>query len=219
MKKHIQLTSGRAIDEIHKAQSIIEYMQALSDKFEEEGILRDYKRGCIPNQKKSKPLEINKAGLADKNPSKWIQTRKPLKIDNEFKGKLKNLANEIERDNKTHDKEVHSYQAIKTLCDQEKVKICKGCGSINCALWETLARKSKHLSKFLGDCDGVPAKFGNLSKFTPKYISETKGKQQTTTSSPPANTVIPDMNMEDFQTSPKIIAPVANYASVAIRSH
>ena len=64
MKNYIQLTCGQAIDEIHKAKSITEYMQALSEKFEKEGILRDYKRGYIPNQK-TKPLEVNKTGWAD----------------------------------------------------------------------------------------------------------------------------------------------------------
>ena len=88
-------------------------------------------------------MEVNESRLAEKKQSNWASIKKPLKTDNEFKAKLKKLATEIAQDKNTHDKEVQSYQAIKTLCVQEKVKICKGCGSINCALWTAMKKTKK----------------------------------------------------------------------------
>ena len=51
MKNTILLTSGQALANIHEAKPLREYMESLTEKFTEEGIIRDYKRGHIPNHK------------------------------------------------------------------------------------------------------------------------------------------------------------------------
>ena len=70
--------------------------------------------------------------------------KKSLKDDNEFKVKLREIANERANDPTTHDLEVYKDQAIKKLCEKEKVKACRGCGSINCHLWMIQALKDKN---------------------------------------------------------------------------
>ena len=123
---------------------------------------------------------MNEARVTDKKQSNWASIKIPLKTDNDFKAKLKKLATDIAQDKATYDKEVFSYQAIKTMCTQEKVKICKGCGGINCALWAGM-KKAKNLPRFLGKCDGTPAKFNDLSKFANEFIPTQKNKKDVTT--------------------------------------
>ena len=196
MKNYIQLTSGTALNEIHTAKSITEYMQTLTDKFEEKGILRDYKRGCIPAHKKSKPIEANKVSLDNKTSgdtkSRWKKVRKSIKEDNDFKKKLKDLANEIAKDTTKHDNVVYKEQAIKNLCEQEKVRACRGCGSINCYLWRAEALKDKNPKENFGSCNGIAAKFGDLSKyaneFIPKQVQGPKGNHATAAVKPATET-------------------------------
>ena len=91
--------------------------------------------------------------------------KKSLKDDNEFKIKLREVADEIAKDTTTHDLEVYKDQAIRKLCEKEKVRACRGCGSINCHLWRMQALKDKNPKENMGSCKGIAAKFGDLTKY------------------------------------------------------
>ena len=174
MKDTILLTSGQALANIAEAKPIRSYMEELTTIFTNEGNIKDYKKGCIPNNvPKEKPIETN---VADINSRLWTKTKVSHTTENAFLVKLKTLATEIAQNPVSHDKEIYSYQAIKTLCKQEKVKICKGCGGINCAIWAGL-KKDKNLPRFLGKCDGTPTKFNDLSKFANEFIPTHKDKK------------------------------------------
>ena len=166
MKNTILLTSGQALANITEAKPIITYMEQLTTIFTDEGNLKDYKEGCIPNNiPKERPIETNAANVIS---NLWIKTKVSHREENAFLAKLKTLANEIAQNPVSHDKEIYSYQAIKTLCKQEKVKICKGCGGINCVIYSQLKKK------FLGKCNGEAAKFGNLKNFANEFNPKMK---------------------------------------------
>ena len=84
-----------------------------------------------------------------KTDPEWSKLKKPVKIDNEIKAELKKAAIERAKDVNCHNNEVAEDDAIKNICKQKGITICKGCGGVNCGIWQTLYKKDNKPVKFL----------------------------------------------------------------------
>ena len=70
------------------------------------------------------------------------------------------------KDPQNKDKEIWADQDIKNLHAEHKIYTCRGCGSINCRIFNKLTfdqniKKGKHL----GSCTRRPTTFGNSDKY------------------------------------------------------